>query len=1379
MKPVELEIFLQDGLTPGLKKAGQTVSHFSNDTKRQLKDVAKALTVQRGIVRDLEKQYRDLEKSVKKTAPGQSAAKASSQLAALKKELDAEKAGLEELTKQQRELKLEADNAGASLRQQLRSVREEIATLLLAYRSLTDQEKQSAQGKELARHIDELTEKAGELNDAIADTSQAINNAASDSRGFDQLAGGIQLVVDGFGLATAGAQALGLSESDLMEVQTQLQTALVASNALTSMQVNLQKQSALMQGVNVIQTKAAATAETIRTWAVGRGVIATKTATIAQAAFNAVAKANPYVLLAMAVVTVVGALYALAKGNEAAKKAEAERRAQLERTKEINEGIARSIGESAGSQIAAYNKLQRAWKALGDDMAKRRKFVDENKKAFQELGLSVNNVKDAEAVLVDNTSNVVQSFILRAKAAALDKVVTQAYSTMLERQDIARRNAKYTVKSQGDEVSYADAQARGMAGVREVVNNIPAAHGVAAATSTRTSYSYEIVDAEAYNAASNRLAIEARDREIKSAADEADRRVNDLQKEIGATAEALDALKIPQMTGSTTPTPTTNPTKEDKIEAARKEAEELQKLRWRNEQNEINQMADGAERRRRQIALDYKNELAEIETQKAAFKALNKESGATGLNADGLTETQQVEIDRAGRIALENRDKAMQEVYQLEVQHMEEYLKEYGTFQQKKLAMSEEYDRKIAEASDEWVKKSLEREKATALQNIEIDAIKQSIDWGSVFSGFGTMFRDQLEPTIAKLRAISETEEFRNSDLQDQQTLYELIAKLEEANTSWDSGIFVTLGNDLTAYQTAMRNYMDAQDKERLATEALTAAKRKLAQAEQSGNADAITAAKAEVAAATTNMNEASDRVRSFGVDVQDASNSLQASTTRVNNMFNTLVSSLAGLKSGSLQGVGESLMSLDKLFNNSGVTNAVGGALAKGMSRLLGNSAIGKSVSKALGNSGLIGQIISAVLSLLDILKDGIGVLVSSLIDTVLNAISGILKNLLNGKMFVQIGQSLIDGIAGIFDAITFGGFTSWFSSSNAKEVQATIDNLTERNELLQTAIEDLTDEIKAGKGTKSVAAYRDAYNYQRETNSNYLGIAQAQAGYHGAHHSWNYYWGGFSQEQIARLSRQIGRSWDGNIWSLSPEEMRMLRANVDMWKQIQDTGKGAYGGRLTEKLDDYIAQAGKLEELTNELYEGLTGMSFDSMYDSFIDQLMDMEAGAEDVVDNISEYFMRAMLSNKIGEMYADKLEEWWKKFGKAMEDNDLTEAERNALSEEYMKYVEEAMKLRDQLAAATGYGSDDKGSSQSGKAGSYNAMSQDQGTKLEGLFVSVQGHVANIDTIVENVAERMSAAEGYLAQIAENTKSNAASAEEIKELLIKIARDGIRTK
>lgn len=1371
MKPVELEIFLQDGLTPGLKKAGQTVSSFTSNTKRQLKDVAGALQVQREVVRNLEKQYRELEKSLKSAAPGAAYAEIKRQMAAVKTELDGEKAGLQELTSQQRVLKLEADNTGASLRQQLKSAREEIATLLIAYRSLSEEEKQTAQGKELARYIDELTEKAGVLNDAIGDTSQAISNAASDTRGFDQLAGGVQLVVDGFGLATAGAQAFGMSEENLLEVQTKLQTVLVASNALTSMQVNLQKQSALMQGVVAIQTKAAAAAETIRTWAVGKGTVATILATIAQKAFNATAKANPYVLLAAAVLTVVGALYAFAKGSDEAKKASEERRKALESLIDEEQRAAKTEERLKDAQESVNSAMMNERSELELNIAKTRDFngtkeqektlVDQLNNKYGETMGYFSSVADWYNALIQNSEAYCRQMVIEARTRALANLIAQTeqdnYNIRYDEKGNAR---KYSTQRQYQQVR---------------TGTYTATTGGAGGGPQYRYESREIPGTSDLDKANASLADNnAKIQNYKN-------QMSGLVREAASMSFAVQGSPVKPGGGHTSSghTPSGNPA-EERIKNELELAKQLREIRWQNEQEEIEQMADGAERRRRQAALDYEKALAEIEEQRTSFAELNKELNATGLNDNGVTEEQQAEIDRANRIAVKNRDKALQEINQLELQHMEEYLKEYGTYQQRRLAISEEYDRKIAAATDEWEKKSLERERDAALQNIEIEAIKQSIDWGSVFGGFGTMFREELEPTIAKLRKISETEEFRNSSLQDQQILYELIAKLEEANTSWDSGIFNTLGEDLTAYQTAMRNYMDAQEKERQATTALTDAKKKLAQAEAGGNADAISLAKDEVATATANMSEASDRVRSFGVDVQDASGKLQTSTAKVNNMFNTLVSSLTGLKSGSLQGVGESLMGLDKLFNNSGVTNAVGGALAKGMSKLLGNSAIGKSVAEALGNSGLIGEIISAVLSLLDILKDGIGALVSSLIDTVLNAVSGIIKNLLNGKMFLQIGKSLIDGIAGIFDAITFGGFTSWFDTSNAKEVKETIDSLTERNELLQTAIEDLTDEIKASKGTQSVSAYRDAYKYQQETNANYLGIAQAQAGYHGSHHSWNYYWGGFTPEQIARLSKQIGRDWNGDIWNLSPEEMKMLRVNVDMWKQIQDTGKGGYGGSLTEKLDDYIDQAGKLEELTTQLYEGLTGITFDSMYDSFIDQLMDMDATAEDFADNISEYFMRAMLSNKIGEMYADKLEEWWKKFGKAMEDNDLTEEERKALSDEYMKYVDEAIKLRDGLAAATGYDPDkEKGKGQSGKAGSFNAMSQDQGTKLEGLFTSVQGHVASIDGIVEDVAKRMSVAEGYLSKIADNTEANAKSAEEIKDIIEKIARDGIRTR
>ncbi len=379
---------------------------------------------------------------------------------------------------------------------------------------------------------------------------------------------------------------------------------------------------------------------------------------------------------------------------------------------------------------------------------------------------------------------------------------------------------------------------------------------------------------------------------------------------------------------------------------------------------------------------------------------------------------------------------------------------------------------------------------------------------------------------------------------------------------------------------------------------------------------------------------------------------------------------------------------------------------------------------------------------------------------------------------------------------------------------------------------------------------AYRDAYKYQKETNANYLQIAKEQARYSGSHHSWNYYWGGFNQAQIDKLSGQIGRQWDGNLWRLSPEEMKALRSNVDMWTQIQNTGKGGYGGRLTEKLDDYIdqagkleeltdqlyegltgisfdgmyssfidnlmnmkygakdaadmwtqiqntgkggygerltdklddyiAQAGKLEELTDQLYEGLTGISFDGMYSSFIDNLMNMKYGAKDAAEDISEYFMKAMLSNKIGELYSEKLKGWWEKFGKAMEDNELTEAERNALMEEYMQYMDEALALRDNLAAATGYDKTEAGgTSQSAKAGGYTAMTYDQGTKLEGMFTGGLQHWSSMDDRLESVSEKIDTAEGHLARIAENTGVSAGHLGEIKDEIKKMIRDGLKVK
>ena len=444
MKPVEIEFLMKDGLTPGLKNAGRIVRQFSDDAAAELKEVSESLKLQRQHVSRLEKTLKELEKASKSAAPGAEWSKAKARIEEVKKELEDEKGGLAELVDMENQLKAASEGADVSLRQQLRNLTQEIATLMVAYAQLSDEERATAEGKALQRHIEELTEQAGILRDAMGDTTAAINNAASDTRGFDQLTGALQLAIDSFGLATAGAEMFGVSQEDLVEAQTKLQAAPVASNALSSIQNNLQKQSALMQGIGIIQTKAATTAETIKTAAQGRGVIVTKAATIAQAAFNAVAKANPYVLLAMACVTVVGALYAFAKGSKAAKKAEEERQAQAEKMKQQQEEFAQAIVDSAGQQIASFLKLKRAWENLGDSFDKKKKFITDTKDEWRKLGKEIDNVNDMEKIFRQHTKDMMTAIILRAELKAYETRIQQVADDMVSE---VERNKTFTYKT--------------------------------------------------------------------------------------------------------------------------------------------------------------------------------------------------------------------------------------------------------------------------------------------------------------------------------------------------------------------------------------------------------------------------------------------------------------------------------------------------------------------------------------------------------------------------------------------------------------------------------------------------------------------------------------------------------------------------------------------------------------------------------------------------------------------------------------------------------------------------------------------------------------------------------------------------------------------
>ena len=776
---------------------------------------------------------------------------------------------------------------------------------------------------------------------------------------------------------------------------------------------------------------------------------------------------------------------------------------------------------------------------------------------------------------------------------------------------------------------------------------------------------------------------EAYDILLKNAENKRDGYLKKAEEEVKKAAEAAKKGNIgghtdPEQSGK-------NPEAEAKQRLAteRRLAQDLAALQAENRKEEIDRMQAGTEKKLAQIEYDYKARKEEINRQEADWKRENKEAGiSTGGN--GLTPEQTDALAAARDSNDKNRSAALaatfEEEKEQEAEAMRDYLSEYGNYEEKKLAITQEYEKRIAEAATEGEQKTLQEELKKKMADLDMEELKEGLDWESVFGDLDKVSTESLQSLRTRLKEYIDTQKDLKPD-----SLKDLVRAIDSIDKKLNER------NPFTALKTSISQVQSTTLSVKEAQEAYNKAVREGTEAEQQNAKATLDAARnakqKALAEATDSLHNSVDQVKEYVGAAEDLLGLVE--------QFGIDPPEWMGEW---LDGMGQTLDGLESID------------LTRPMSILTGGI-------KALG--GVVKQVFS------------------------------------------------------------LGGIINW-SGSNAKEVQATMERLTNRNEMLQTSIEDLTDTIKQSRGTKSVAAYRDAYKMQQETNSNYLQMAMAQAGYHGSHHSWNYYWGGFSQAQIDKLSGQIGRQWDGNLWSLSPEEMKALRSNVDMWTQIQNTGKGGYGGRLTEKLDDYIAQAGKLEELTDQLYEGLTGISFDGMYSSFIDNLMNMKYGAKDAAEDISEYFMRAMLSNKIGEMYSEKLKGWWEKFGKAMEDNELTEAERNALTEEYMKYVDEALALRDNLAAATGYDKTEAdGTSQSAKAGGFTAMTQDQGTKLEGMFTGGLQHWSSMDDRLESVVEKMDTAEGHLARIAENTGVSAGHLGELKEVIKKMIRDGLKVK
>ena len=261
------------------------------------------------------------------------------------------------------------DTVAKGSRQQMRELSNALTTLTTTYRGLTEEEKSSPFGIELARGIDALTERAGEARDAMSDVEQSIKNASSDTRTFDQLAQGMSVATAGFQGLTGAGKLLGIEMGNDVEVIAKLQAAMAVTNSLTTIQTALQKQSALMQGLNAAKTSLAVVAQQAY-------AVATGEATVAQAAFNVVANANPYALIITTAAAAATAIYAYCEATDDAEEKQKALNVQLENAKTQMEGIKAdsdfnvAIAKAAGESENAIRKMRleaaRARLALAD-----------------------------------------------------------------------------------------------------------------------------------------------------------------------------------------------------------------------------------------------------------------------------------------------------------------------------------------------------------------------------------------------------------------------------------------------------------------------------------------------------------------------------------------------------------------------------------------------------------------------------------------------------------------------------------------------------------------------------------------------------------------------------------------------------------------------------------------------------------------------------------------------------------------------------------------------------------------------------------------------------------------------------------------------------
>lgn len=233
------------------------------------------------------------------------------------------------------------------------------------------------QGETNSEEYQTMAARAAELKDAMADAQTEVKNMSSDTAQLDATMGAASAASGGMSAVTGTMALMGQTSETATDAQKNLGAAVGIVSGLTAVQNALQKESNLMTGIRILQTKAATKAEQLDTAAKAKNTAATAGATVAQRIFNAVAAANPYVLLAIALITVVGALVAFAAGANRAAKEQTKLNKALAAQLDYMEQLAASETRANNERIQTLQNELDVAKARNASLSETRALEDE------------------------------------------------------------------------------------------------------------------------------------------------------------------------------------------------------------------------------------------------------------------------------------------------------------------------------------------------------------------------------------------------------------------------------------------------------------------------------------------------------------------------------------------------------------------------------------------------------------------------------------------------------------------------------------------------------------------------------------------------------------------------------------------------------------------------------------------------------------------------------------------------------------------------------------------------------------------------------------------------------------------------------------------